>query len=129
MDKYINQQTLQNALERKQCGPANKRYTEGWNDCLMRVKSMVSAAPIIDAVPVVRCKDCKHLCVWNRKDIYAFCPKTNIVFLPFDKDTRTFFCGLGERKDGVRGSCEYIPGTATAAPRKQTPGCQPVCGI
>ena len=36
MDKYINQQTLQNALERKQCGPANKRYTEGWNDCLMR---------------------------------------------------------------------------------------------
>lgn len=49
---------------------------------------------------VVRCKDCKHLCVWNRKDIYAFCPKTNIVFLPFDKDTRTFFCSLGERKDG-----------------------------
>lgn len=103
MDKYINQQTLQNALERKQCGPANKRYTEGWNDCLMRVKSMVSAAPIIDAVPVVRCKDCKHLCVWNRKDIYAFCPKTNIVFLPFDKDTRTFFCSLGERKDGGNG--------------------------
>ena len=31
------------------------------------------------SVPVVRCKDCKHLCVWNRKDIYAFCPKTNIV--------------------------------------------------
>lgn len=54
----------------------------------------------VDAVVVTRCKDCKHLCVWNRKDIYAFCPKTNIVFLPFDKDTRTFFCGLGERKDG-----------------------------
>lgn len=49
---------------------------------------------------VTLCKDCKHLCVWNRKDIYAFCPKTNIVFLPFDKDTRTFFCSLGERKDG-----------------------------
>ena len=56
-----------------------------------------------DAVIVTRCKDCKHLCVWNRKDIYAFCPKTNIVFLPFDKDTRTFFCGLGERKDGGDG--------------------------
>lgn len=55
------------------------------------------------AVPVVRCEDCKHLCVWNRKDIYAFCPKTNIVFLPFDKDTRTFFCSLGERKDGGDG--------------------------
>lgn len=56
-----------------------------------------------DWKPVVRCKDCKHLCVWNRKDIYVFCPKTNIVFLPFDKDTRTFFCSLGERKDGGDG--------------------------
>lgn len=55
------------------------------------------------AVPVVHCKDCKHLCVWNRKDLYAFCPKTNIVFLPFDKDTRTFFCSYGERKDGGDG--------------------------
>ena len=41
-----------------------------------------------------------HLCVWNRKDMYAFCPKTNIAFLPFEQDTRTFFCGFGERKDG-----------------------------
>ena len=52
------------------------------------------------SVPVVRCEDCKHLCVWNRKDIYAFCPKTNIAFLPFELDTRTFFCSYGERKDG-----------------------------
>ena len=49
---------------------------------------------------VTRCKDCKHLCVWNRKDIYAFCSKTNIAFLPFELDTRTFFCSFGERKDG-----------------------------
>ena len=55
------------------------------------------------SVPVVRCENCKHLRVWNRKDIYAFCPKTNIVFLPFEKDTRTFFCSLGERKDGKDG--------------------------
>lgn len=65
-----------------------------------RVNDIFDYAPTVDAVVVVRCKDCKHLCVWNRKDIYAFCPKTNIVFLPFDKDTRTFFCSLGERKDG-----------------------------
>ena len=60
---------------------------------------IIEDAPTVDAVVVTRCKDCKHLCVWNRKDIYAFCPKTNIVFLPFEKDTRTFFCSLGERKD------------------------------
>lgn len=67
------------------------------------LKKKVEDAPTVDAVVVTRCKDCKHLCVWNRKDIYAFCPKTNIVFLPFDKDTRTFFCSLGERKDGGDG--------------------------
>lgn len=68
-----------------------------------KVLREVSNAPTVDAVAVTRCKDCKHLCVWNRKDIYAFCPKTNIVFLPFEKDTRTFFCGLGERKPGADG--------------------------
>ena len=67
------------------------------------LKKKVADAPTVDAVIVTRCKDCKHLCVWNRKDIYAFCPKTNIVFLPFEKDTRTFFCGLGERKPGADG--------------------------
>lgn len=67
------------------------------------LKKKVEDAPTVDAVVVTRCKDCKYLCVWNRKDIYAFCPKTNIVFLPFDKDTRAFFCSLGKRKDGGDG--------------------------
>lgn len=63
------------------------------------LKKKVEDAPTVDAVVVTRCKDCKHLRVWNRKDIYAFCPKTNIVFLPFEKDTRTFFCSYGERRN------------------------------
>lgn len=67
---------------------------------LDEVSCVVDACPTVDAVVVTRCEGCKHLRVWNRKDIYAFCPKTNIVFLPFDKDTRTFFCSYGERKDG-----------------------------
>ena len=67
------------------------------------LKKKVEDAPIVDAVAVTRCKDCKHLCVWNRKDIYAFCPKTNIVFLPFERDSRTFFCSFGERKPSADG--------------------------
>lgn len=59
----------------------------------------IEALPAADVAPVVRCEDCKHLYVWNR-DVYAFCPKTNIVFLPFELDTRTFSCIYGERKDG-----------------------------
>ncbi|MCI6177175.1 hypothetical protein MR772_11695 [bacterium] len=75
----------------------------GISDADILAKEEIRFAPTVDAVVVTRCKDCKHLCVWNRKDIYAFCPKTNIVFLPFDKDTRTFFCSYGERKDGGDG--------------------------
>ena len=73
---------------------------EPYNTDAVEVLDSIREAPTVDAVLVTRCEDCKYLCVWNRKDIYAFCPKTNIVFLPFEKDTRTFFCGLGERKDG-----------------------------
>ena len=60
---------------------------------------IVAAAPTVDAVVITRCKDCKYLRVWNQKDLYAFCPKTNFVFLPFQADTRTHFCSLGESKE------------------------------
>lgn len=63
------------------------------------VRSFLVQQPRVDAVEVVRCKDCKHLNVLNRKEIYAHCPKTNTVFLPFELDTRTHFCSYGERKD------------------------------
>jgi len=53
MAKYIDSGAFQAALVRKKCGPANQRYTDGWNDCLMRVKSMVSKAPAADVAPVV----------------------------------------------------------------------------
>ena len=55
----------------------------------------------VDAIPVVRCKDCKHLNVLNQEQIYAHCPKTNTVFRPFDIDTRGHFCSYGERKDNA----------------------------
>lgn len=61
----------------------------------------IENAPTIDAVPVVRCWECKHLNVVNCKELYANCPKTNTVFLPFELDTREHFCSLGERKEGA----------------------------
>lgn len=53
---------------------------------------------IASVVPVVRCRECKHLNVINDPKLYAHCPKTNTVFLPFDLDTREHFCSLGQRK-------------------------------
>lgn len=51
--RYIDANELQERLERKKAGIANKRYTEGWNDCMMCVKSMVSKAPTAAVAPVV----------------------------------------------------------------------------
>ena len=62
---------------------------------------ILQEAPTIEAVTVVRCRECKHLNVVNRKELYAHCPKTNTVFRPFELDTREHFCSLGERKEGV----------------------------
>lgn len=52
--RYIDANALQARLERKKAGISNQRYTEGWNDCMMRVKSMVSTAPAADVAPVIR---------------------------------------------------------------------------
>ena len=71
------------------------------DDKYCRFETMLSEAPTVDAVPVVRCRECKHLNVVNRKELYAHCPKTNTVFLPFELDTREHFCSLGERKEGA----------------------------
>lgn len=104
MDEYI---TKEAAIEAFEWGDADviEDYGDGCDFGFSRgaIKSAINSIPAADVAPVVRCEDCKHLCVWNQKDIYAFCPKTNIVFLPFDKDTRTFFCSFGERKDGGDG--------------------------
>lgn len=61
--------------------------------------SHIDLAPTIDAVPVVRCRECKHLNIINNQKLYAHCPKTNTIFLPFEMDTRTHFCSLGQRKE------------------------------
>ena len=61
----------------------------------------IDTIPRADAVEVVRCRECKHLNIVNRKELYAHCPKTNTVFLPFELDTREHFCSLGERKEGA----------------------------
>lgn len=60
--------------------------------------AVIDKAETVDAVPVVRCRECKHLNVVNDEKLYAHCPKTNTVFLPFQLDTRIHFCSLGERR-------------------------------
>ena len=52
MAEYISKETLQAKLNRKKAGPANKRYTEGWNDAILMVKSMIHEEKAADVEPV-----------------------------------------------------------------------------
>ena len=52
MDEYIIKETLQAKLNRKKAGPANKRYTEGWNDAILMVKSMIHGEKAADVAPI-----------------------------------------------------------------------------
>lgn len=90
MAEYIEREALQAALVRKRCGVANQRYTEGWNDCLLRVKSMVSKAPSADVAPVVRCYQCRS---YNK-------PRLGWCSFHMDRENYDDFCSYGARMDG-----------------------------
>ena len=65
-------------------------YADGWNEAI----KIIDDAPSVDAVEVVRCKDCA-------KDGLITCPMCYIenhelVFINHDPE---FFCGIGERKE------------------------------
>lgn len=64
-------------------------YADGWNSAI----KIIDDAPSVDAVEVVRCKDCKYLMF---SDCYGECGKGHMgIVSPYD------FCSYGERKEGV----------------------------
>ena len=70
--------------------------------CWIRYKmfeNQIEKMPTIDAVPVVRCKDCKYLNIINKAPLYAYCGKSNYIFHLFEEDTREHFCSWGERRE------------------------------
>lgn len=58
----------------------------------------------VDAVPVIRCKDCKHRPTGTNRDDLEFpddkCPCKCEDYWYSWKPTDNWFCGNGERKDG-----------------------------
>ena len=58
-----------------------------------KARKLIEDAPTVDAVEVVRCKDCKYLMF---SDCYGECGKGHMgIVSPYD------FCSYGERKEGV----------------------------
>lgn len=64
----------------------------GATDAYYRTLHLLDEAPAVDAVEVVRCKDCKH-CSQNTPDGLHWCEENEIGAL-MDDD----FCSYGERR-------------------------------
>lgn len=52
---------------------------------------VIETCPTVDAVEIVRCKDCKY----NREDSTFYSCKKNVVHYPNDPE---YFCAYGKRK-------------------------------
>lgn len=66
-------------------------YKLGWNDA---IDAIVESAPKVDAVSVVRCKDCKHY----RTRWLGFCELIGNENIKREDDD---FCSYGERKENA----------------------------
>ena len=68
-------------------------YAAGWKACIDWIKTL----PTLDAVPVVRCRDCKHWC----RDSTPCIPDADVHFCAvadFDS-TPDWYCAASERRD------------------------------
>lgn len=63
--------------------------------------TLVDEAPIVDAVEVVRCRECKHHC-WVQEPCHGksvhYCKLPHMRSIEIFKE---FFCYYGERKEGA----------------------------
>ena len=72
-----------------------------YREAILAVKSILHSAKPIDAVPVVRCKDCKHH-YWEQEPCHGksvhYC---NLPHMSGIEVFKEFFCYYGERKEGA----------------------------
>lgn len=64
--EYIEREALMNQLMKKKADVANKRYTEGFNDALLRIRSMVHSAKAADVVPMEYHERCLEIEIQKR---------------------------------------------------------------
>ena len=96
MAEYISKEALQDKLNRKKAGPATKRYTEGWNDAILMVKSMIHSEKAADVASV------RHGW-WNADETCSCCGEKSTEGLDAEKWNYWFpdFCpNCGAKMDG-----------------------------
>lgn len=74
-------------------------YCAGWNGLI----ELIEKAPTIDAVPVVRCRECVNCLIDNTERKYHLCMRHNSIF-PRKVDLMDF-CSYGKRKEDSADGC------------------------
>lgn len=99
MDEYVSKETIQAKLNRKNAGTANERYTEGWNDAILMVKSMIHYEKSAEVAPVRHGKWVR-IGIKGRKGlpIYPCCSACGMVSAAFRSEW-----------EGLRGAWKYCP--------------------
>ena len=98
MAEYIERQTMLEDFE--SCNRSNSNWTP------QRVKTLIVRQPPADAVPVIRCKDCK----WYERDKLkgGFCRKPEASMwspgLPIDELKPDDYCSRAKRKEDINGN-------------------------
>ena len=74
-----------------------------YREAILAVRSILHSAKTIDAVPVVRCRDCQHWKPTGSKAGNSFSDMEYIGGCEFTKYCRreSDFCSYGERKEGA----------------------------
>ena len=86
-----------------------KYQPEHKQSTILGVCATIRAKPTIDAVPVVRCKDCKHFMEFTEtfRERIKFDGSCRLLvgFTDCDREIRKYtdYCSNGEHKDGARG--------------------------
>ena len=87
IDRDALHQTFMKWFKKEMLNDEKISKTISWADALLREE------PEVDAVPVVRCKDCKYYCLMPN-GCNGDCDRQYASFNPWD------FCSYGERRKG-----------------------------
>lgn len=84
--RLIDADALMEQVNRKKSEVAKARYTDGFNDAILRVRSMIHSAPTVETEPIRhgRCKkseNCEEF--WG---FYYECKECGCIMMVFDKD-------------------------------------------
>ena len=98
MARYIDADKLMERLNKKKAGAANQRYTEGFNDALMKFRSMVHSA---DTVELAEVKHGEWIAHYNgsQKPIYR-CSVCNERLIGYSDPNKVPYCHCGAKMDG-----------------------------